>query len=537
MSIISRILGNSETPTPPAKKEIDWSEVSPRAHMRGLVTRISSPYALAEEFAGHSVSLLGPKNILHPPNTITYWRDYGFDTNALGKASSTRLLEIMSDLSPDLSRALWDFLRFSIPGWEIVVTRNANSATPYRRGQAALDNFLGVLAKQHGTLEIMFGKLFMAAFIRGAFFSELVIGPDRRTPIGLNTPDPAMVRFRRSEDPDFGTVFELGRLDKENEFVSMDRETVIYLPIDPFPNSPYGRAPANPAVFSLLFLVSMMNDIKRVIAQQGYPRLNIEIDLPSLAQIMPEDLTQDPQVFNRWVAAAVSEVKTAYANLQPDDAFVHTSMVKIHSNAGTLDVNSLGMVNNIIDQLESMAMKALKSMPLLMGATEGMSEANANRQWEVFVAGIKSLQHHCENMLERQFELALQSQGVGANVIVRFAELRTAELLRDEMTRQMKIDNSIKEYAFGAVDFETMVLNITGKKPPAGVSEPLFMPKTFVSYNNAIKAEAASEGSAAPGQEGGDTAPVEEEESPEDRAMREIVYRAQRKVLNGVVGE
>src|SRR5690606_8582276 len=145
-------------------------------------------------------------------------------------------------------------------------------------------------------------------------------------------------------------------------------------------------------------LVNMMNDMKRVIAQQGYPRLNIEIDLPSLAQIMPDDVVQDPTIFNRWVSAAISEVKAAYATLQPDDAFVHTSMVKIHSNVGTLDVNSLGMINNIIDQIESMAMKALKSMPLLMGATEGMSEANANRQWEVFVAGIKSLQHHCENM-------------------------------------------------------------------------------------------------------------------------------------------
>jgi hypothetical protein len=111
-------------------------------------------------------------------------------------------------------------------------------------------------------------------------------------------------------------------------------------------------------------------------------------------------------------------------------------------------------------------------MPLLMGITDGVSEANANRQWEIHTAGIKSLQHLAEALLEHFFELALQAQGIQANVEFRFAELRAAEELRDQQTLQLKITNYQALVDGGYVDRDEASLELVGH-PPAKSDEDL----------------------------------------------------------------
>jgi hypothetical protein len=467
----------------------------------------------------------GYNTVLPPPDYINHWRDEGFDTQIFSKISPLRVITILCDISPEVSRALWDYLRFCNPGWEITVTQ-PGSEKPHARGQAVLDDFLyNVLAPKHGgSLDVVWGRMFAGGIVRGAFLSELVFGDDARTPVDLATPDPAIVRFRKVKGP-YGPEWEMGevvfgsdesglRYDPTTRQAGIDafkpynRETVMYAPVDAMPGNPYGRSLMNPVVFPAVYLISLLNDLKRVTAQQGMPRIDIEVDLQALAAIMPDGLAQDQTAFNRWVRQAIAEVKEVYGRLQPDQAFVHTSMIKVNGNVGTVDVNSLGSVNTIIQALERFMTKALKTYPLFMAENAGMSEANANRQWEVFVQGIKQLQHLCENMLKRQFEFLLRAQGIQANAKIRFAELRTAELLRDAMYKQLHIANTLSEYLIGTRDFDEMAMMLTGHMPPEGKTEPDWIPKNFIPFAapNAARAEGADggEGSASPGQEGGD---------------------------------
>jgi hypothetical protein len=94
-----------------------------------------------------------------------------------------------------------------------------------------------------------------------------------------------------------------------------------------------------------------------------------------------------------------------------------------------------------------------------MGAT---SETNANRQWEIQAAGIKSLQHLLETMLERLFALGLQAQGIQTDVTFRFAELRAAEMLRDAQTEMMQIANERAKYEAGWTSQDEAAEAITG---------------------------------------------------------------------------
>lgn len=102
-------------------------------------------------------------------------------------------------------------------------------------------------------------------------------------------------------------------------------------------------------------------------------------------------------------------------------------------------------------------------MPLLMAMTDGVSEANANRQWEIFVAFIKSIQQLGEAMLESQFGLGLQAKGVWATVDWKFAELRAAELLRDAQAELLRTQTARMQYDNGSISADEIAEKSAGK--------------------------------------------------------------------------
>jgi hypothetical protein len=375
------------------------------------------------------------------------WRTLNLDASTLDRMSPAELLEKLANLSPDVSRAVWDFLRMINPGWTLTALQ-PDKDERHPAGQAALDAFVAQLSTLYGAFDVVLGRLSMGAFLRGGYFGELVLDKAGRKPIDLATPDPITVRWLRINDPARGLIWQAGQYQLGN-WVVMDRPTIIYIPIDPFPGRPEGRALATPALFTALFLLGLLHDLRRVVAQQGYPRIDIAIDFEKLAASMPEDAANDPQKFKEWADGVVADVSRAYSGLQPDDAYIHSTVIGVNRPVGTVDAESLGGIDGLIKSLERMSVRALKSMPLMMGINDATTETNANRQWEIHVAGIKSIQHLCETMLEVLFGLALQAQGIAARVQFRFAELRAAELLRDAQVQTLNTQVAIAQYAAG----------------------------------------------------------------------------------------
>lgn len=407
--------------------------------------------------------------IMPPLQAEDVWRLEKLDMQSFERMQPWRLLELMCELSPDISRALWDYLRMTNPGWECKAYRLGSKAIDVA-AQAACDSFITTLKELYGDFNIVPNRLFIMAFMRGALFAELIIAADGRTPIDLATPDPQPVRFERTRTTARGTVYRPFEW-VDGEKVYLDLPTIKYIPVDPFPGSPYGRALASPALFSTLFLLALLHDIRRVVQQQGYPRLDIEIDLEAMQQAMPEDADTDVEAWQAWVNKAVEEVAIMYAKLQPDEAYVHTSIVKLNRPIGTVDSSSLGGIQGIIEVLERMSVRALKTVPIVHGQAQNVSESNANRQWEIYAAGVKSLQHFAEVLLEDMFSFMLRAQGMQATVVFRFSELRAAELLRDTQVDLLRVKVAKERYLAGYVSQDEAALYATGKEK-ADVPEP-----------------------------------------------------------------
>jgi hypothetical protein len=413
-------------------------------------------------------------NFVTHSNEQNLFRAERFDARALARMPVARLMELLADNSPEVSRALWDLLLFCNPGWKAQALKPGTEDVD-KAGQAALDEFLSSL---HGPFaaphvmpaDVVIASMFMTVGMRGSILAELVLDDAGRLPLEIATPDPATLEFRRAQDPARGRVWVVGQR-QGSEFVPLDRETVVYVPVHPFPGSPHGRSLFAPAVFSSLFLLGMLYDIKRVVQQQGYPRLDIAIDFEKLRTIITDEVLNDVDKYNEVVDQITAQVTKHYSSLEPDDAYVHSTIVEVKQPVGAVDARSLGAVEGLIRALERMCVRALKSMPLLFGLTETASETHANREWEIHVAGIKSIQHMVEFVLERLCGLGLRARGIAAVVKFRFSELRAAEMLRDAQTEKLRMDNAVRKRDEGLITQDECSVEVTGK--PAAFPGPV----------------------------------------------------------------
>jgi hypothetical protein len=400
-------------------------------------------------------------SIIPPPDADQTWRLQSLDSRTLSRLAPADLINLVIDLSPEVSRALFDFIRMLNPGWECKALR-PRSETEDRRGQRVLDAFWGQLKALYGSPDIQINRLILAGFIRGAFFSEIVF--DNSTPVDLATPDPYSARFRKVNDPIRGQIFQLGQW-QGGKFVELTAPSISYIPIDPLPNSPYGRAMVSPALFTAIFLLGMLHDIRRVVQQQGWPRIDIAINLERLLSAIPAGIEVGSEKYEEWVNAIIDEIQDVYSSLEPDDTYTHTDVVTVNRPVSAVNADSLGAVDGLIKGLERMITRALKTMPLMMGLDAGGTATAANRQWEIHAAAIKSLQHLLEAQLESHLNLVLRAAGIQARVEFRFAELRASELLRDEQGRQALFANMITAYQQGWVSQEEASMMAVGHKP------------------------------------------------------------------------
>jgi hypothetical protein len=407
----------------------------------------------------------GLQVILPPPMEDRDWALESLGRDAFRQLKPAQLVSRLIRLSPEFGRAAFDFLRLANPGWEVTAYRPGTEEEPDKRGQAAIDDFMARLADRHGSADVPINRALFAMWLRGAFFAELILDRAGRLPLDLATPDPYSVRFRLDEDPEYGQVWTLGQHQVAG-FVPLTRETIRYVPVDPLPGSPYGVAPAGPGLFPAVFLLTFLHDLRRVIAQQGMPRLDIKILTERVLASLPAGMRNNHETVREAVTAAVEAVAKAYEKLEPDQAYVHTDDIEMGEPIGTVGDDLLGGVGGIVETIERMNVRGLKTMPLLFGITDAVSEANANRQWEIHAAGIKAIQHLCETPLSRLLTLALEAQGIQATVEFRFAEMRSAEELRDAQTLNQRLINADLMESLGYETHEAAGVYATGHEPP-----------------------------------------------------------------------
>lgn len=401
-------------------------------------------------------------NLLPQPDQ---WRISDVEPSHLLNLNPAELLSRLVRISPEIGRARYDFLRLANPGWtwQAVIP---GTEEPHEQGQVALDMFVDTLRLRHGSPNVVFNRLLDGVFMRGALFCELVLDRTARIPLDIATPDPYTAEFRFIDDPEVGTRWELVQqqvVGGQRRIVPIERPTVKYVPLDPLPDSPFGTPMVTPALFPALFILTMLQDARRVVAQQGWPRLDIEVLVSELIQTMPDADRQDAAKVRRWVEDTIAEVAAAYGELDPDKAWVHTDSVHIGNPIGA--IGNLQGVAPLVDILERMNVRGTKTMPMMMGLPEGVSEANANRQWEMLTKGTEAVQLLVEHPLSDLGTIVLEAQGIPAVSLFVFDEMRSSEELRDAQALNQKLVNAQLAEQLGYMSHDEASVYAVGHEP------------------------------------------------------------------------
>lgn len=361
------------------------------------------------------------------------WDALAADDNTFSKMATPDLIELMVRMSPEINRAMFDFLRMVNSGWEAVAWLPGTENVAPDNVQKDLAGIIHTIASLYGSFDIPINRAYSSAWMSGLYCMEIVLLKGGVGVADMATPDPRTIRWRRIIDPQRGQYWQPYQQQARKK-VPLEGPTIAVVAIDPLPGEPEGKGWVEAALFPAVFLLALMHDLRRVISQQGYPRLDAVLDADMLLEWMPEDIRDDEQKKNDWVRKLIERIKSEYRGLKPDDLYIHTNHLTMNRPIGTIDASSLSAVNGVIAFLERQLVRALRTTPIVMGITDGVSEANANRQWEIFAAGIKSIQHLVEFTLERLLGVGMEGLGHQISVHFRFAELRAAEQLRDALT-------------------------------------------------------------------------------------------------------
>ena len=355
-------------------------------------------------------------------------RPYGRDRSFLES------LEAISDFDPQTSQAVWNFLRLMNPGHEVVAYTGPLGKGETResgKGQAIIDDLVvRCFGEYGGGLDQGHNVLALTLVQHGAIAAEMAPLEDLSGTEDFYPILPLQLEYKRIPlfpDDKVGKL-TLGQRDAKGTWVTVNPNQVFYQSLDPNVNKPYGRPPLMAALQTVLSKSVMLNDLRAVAHNQGYPRLDVKVLWEILAKAAPRNLQDGGREkdLTDWMRRQLELVAADYNQLNVDDTFVHFDWVDVGMvgpNYAATSFDFKGLEEILSRQINS----ALKTLPILLGYNEATSETHGSIQWQIQVDGILALRKLVKRLIERLFNASLRLQGVDARAKVEYKPIRTVD--------------------------------------------------------------------------------------------------------------
>lgn len=373
------------------------------------------------------------------------------------------IIRAIRDINPDASLALWNFLRLSNQGHEVEAL-NANGDVDERATKYLNDELAPRVGKLYrGGMDMLVNVLNLSTFTYGANALEVELNEGLNDVVDFHAVLPTIFEFRQNKDT---KEVELGIM-KEGEFVVMNPNQVFYSPIDPEVENPHGRSPLLPTLNTVFFQVAVLNDLKAVMHHQGHARFDIKVVAETIYENIPMEVQiGGDEAIQAFVNGFIENIRKSFSDLGPDDNFVHDDSVEIGMVGGTSGSMDATAIIAIIDRQVT---SSLKHLPILLGRSESASETHATIQWQIFKAGIRSMQKATERTIENAYNIALRIKGFQATANVEFNELNVNDRQKEALADQIEIANYEAKVRNGWITNDEAAQEIVGHD---AVAEP-----------------------------------------------------------------
>jgi hypothetical protein len=376
--------------------------------------------------------------------------------------------------SPDLSAAVWSYLRVGIPSRYVATAMNAADGTFNVDATKLLQQIIArmdtLTSYDDGFSSIMSLKSVSEALARemimyGAMSGELVLDkslqPRCIQPISVTT-----VKFY----PDLkGSARGVRPVQiVAGEEINLDTPCFQYVSLDQDLLDPYSWSPIESAIKAVIFKEDFARDIHRIIKKVIHPRQKISIDEEKFRKWgLSAEAQNDPAQAAIEMNSVIAEIESKINGLAPEDALVFLDSIGFEvenpSNAGlATEYKTLQDIGN------SRLSTGAKVMGTVLGFQSGSSNIASAETMLFMKSADGAVRTKLNQFYSRAFTLALRI--MGQDVYVNFEyepiDLRPDnELLAFKQTKQMMV---LEQLSLGLITDEEASLSLTGKLPPAG---------------------------------------------------------------------
>lgn len=381
-----------------------------------------------------------------------------FDPKTLPNITLKRMINLLKHNSSAISQSAQNFRQALTYGHQL-------QGTP--RAVANIQRVFQRLAQRRKPINLLIGQMADGIFFGGGLYREIVLAPDKETTIDYVVNDPTTVKFEYVKDPLYGDVFELIKLERDGRIVRLEGDpTIQYLPLNSDVNSPFGKPFLLAAIFPAVWQLMLLKDIRDVLRTQVSPFVHVKVDTEKLVEIAGGDPTLGLELAKKARDSAIDQ----WHQKGPDTAVGSGDEVTYEIISGMTRMH-MGMLDPIITMLNSQISSGVNTMPLFLGHHDGTTETNADVQWLIQTAFLRSVIRQLSTALTADFNTINQAAGIGGEVIFTLLEMNAMERLREAKIFETEenalvklIDHLSSAYAQGTIDMETMIDTYTTRK-------------------------------------------------------------------------
>jgi len=385
--------------------------------------------------------------------------------------TADELLQTFSKWDPDVSAGIWNFLRLANSGMRAVALND--KLQPDAKLQEVLDAILFRMAgftdfknwDIFRPIELVASTIMKYTLLRGACGLEMVLNK-HKTAQKYVIVDPIKVQFRQ---PEIGKFIPFQKKADGTE-VLLDTPTFFWQLLDPDCDSPYETPPFLPVIQAVLFNISVMQDLERIVKRVAYPRISVKIVEETLRKFAPIEAQTDDSVMANWLRNQKTSIGEALQGLKPEDAAVFFDSLEI----GILETKGNTTVDfrplkEVIDQR---IITGMKSLPTILGRQFGSSQTVGGVESLLYAKSIKSIQEVAVHMLSRSLSLALRLEGKKGYVHVSFKTVSLKPESELEAFKVLEQARVLEQLSLGILsDAEALVILTGNPHKPAGYSD------------------------------------------------------------------
>jgi len=325
-------------------------------------------------------------------------------------------IEFLKRVNPDVSMAVWNFVRLANQGNEIhfYPVGDKERKTKLTELEHEWRDFAARINEiSNAGLDGLIDQFHYSSFLLGAMACEVEVNEDRTDIVDVYPVKPQTIEWELKEVDGRQRWVPYQYKNLKKVYLDNKNANFFWVPADPDIGDPRGTLYLTPVLQAIDFQMQILQDLQQVLHHQGWPRDDYEINIERMLQYCPQHIKNDPKKLNEWLWDQHSNIVRMLKSLEPDSDIIHFDDVK--RNPGLQNTNTRGLDVRAINELvDVQVLNGLKQMGTFVNRSTGKTETWSTVEFLIMTQAIKSCQRGSKRLVEEIARLWLRVRGIQA---------------------------------------------------------------------------------------------------------------------------